>query len=166
MDDAPKLTAAHASAALLVLEDGRYVLQLRDDKPEIWYPAHWGCFGGAADPGEEPADTLRREIREELALEIDTPRWFTRFVFDLRSICSIECKRDYFIVEVAHEDVATCRLGEGAAIQAFTAEVALRDLRLVPYDSFAIFLHSQRGRFAVEAYPQCRQNDRLDRCRR
>src|SRR6202040_721869 len=88
MDDVPKLRAADASAALLVLEDGRYLLQLRDDKPEIWYPAHWGCFGGAADPGEKPADTVRREIREELALEIDTPRWFTRFVFDLRNIGS------------------------------------------------------------------------------
>jgi 8-oxo-dGTP pyrophosphatase MutT (NUDIX family) len=150
MTDVPKLRTASASAALLVLEDGRYVLQLRDDKPEIWYPAHWGCFGGAADPGEEPVETLRREMREELALEIGKPRWFTRFVFDLRAIGSIECKRDYFIVEATVEAFATCRLGEGAAVEAFTAEVALRDLRLVPYDSFAIFLHSQRGRFTEE----------------
>jgi 8-oxo-dGTP pyrophosphatase MutT (NUDIX family) len=153
MSRVPKLRAADASAALLVLEDGRYVLQLRDDKPEIWYPAHWGCFGGAADPGEEPAATLRREIREELALEIATPRWFTRFVFDLRAIGSVKCNRDYFIVEVTHEALAACRLGEGAAIQSFTAEVALRDLRLVPYDSFAIFLHSHQGRFAAENSP-------------
>jgi len=151
MNGVPKLRAGDASAALLVLEDGRYVLQLRDDKPEIWYPAHWGCFGGAAEPGEEPADTLRREIREELALEIGTPRWFTRFVFDLRAIGSIQCNRDYFVVEATQETFATCRLGEGAALQAFSAEMALRDLRLVPYDSFAIFLHSQRGRFAAES---------------
>jgi 8-oxo-dGTP pyrophosphatase MutT (NUDIX family) len=77
-----KLTAGNASAALLVLDDGRYLLQLRDDKPGIWYPGHWGCFGGAADPGEEAVATLRRELREELALEVHDPEWFTRFVFD------------------------------------------------------------------------------------
>jgi 8-oxo-dGTP pyrophosphatase MutT (NUDIX family) len=141
----PKLTAGNASAALLVLADGRYLLQLRDDKPGIWYPGHWGCFGGAADPGEEAVTTLRRELREELALEVHDPEWFTRFVFDLRAIGSTECRRDYFVVPVTRDALASCVLGEGAAFRAFTAEIALRDLRLVPYDSFAIFLHSQRG---------------------
>jgi 8-oxo-dGTP pyrophosphatase MutT (NUDIX family) len=145
VNPAPKLSAGDASAALLVLEDGRYLLQLRDDKPGIWYPGHWGCFGGAADPGEDAAATLRRELREELALEVRDPQWFTRFVFDLRAIGSTECRRDYFVVPVTHEALATCILGEGAAFRAFTAEIALGELRLVPYDSFAIFLHSQRG---------------------
>jgi 8-oxo-dGTP pyrophosphatase MutT (NUDIX family) len=144
----PKLTAGNASAALLVLEDGQYLLQLRDDKPGIWYPGHWGCFGGAAEPGEDAATTLRRELREELALEIHDPEWFTRFVFDLRAIGSTECRRDYFVVTITRESLASCILGEGAAFRAFPAETALRDLRLVPYDSFAIFLHSQRGGIA------------------
>lgn len=145
MNAPPKLTAGNASAALLVLDDGRYLLQLRDDKPGIWYPGHWGCFGGAADPGEDAAATLRRELREELALEIDNPEWFTRFVFDLRAMGSTECRRDYFVVPVTSDALAACVLGEGAAFRPFTAEVALRDLRLVPYDSFAIFLHSQKA---------------------
>jgi 8-oxo-dGTP pyrophosphatase MutT (NUDIX family) len=146
MTPPPKLTAGNASAALLVLEDGRYVLQLRDDKPGIWYPGHWGCFGGATDPGEDAAATLRRELREELALEVHDAEWFTRFVFDLRAIGSTESRRDYFVVAITADALASCILGEGSAFCAFPAEVALRDLRLVPYDSFAIFLHSQRSR--------------------
>jgi len=145
MNAPPKLTAGNASAALLVLEDGRYLLQLRDDKPGIWYPGHWGCFGGAADPGEDAAATLRRELREELAIEFHNPEWFTRFVFGLRAMGSTECRRDYFVVPVTRDALAACVLGEGAAFCAFTAEIALRDLRLVPYDSFAIFLHSKRA---------------------
>jgi 8-oxo-dGTP pyrophosphatase MutT (NUDIX family) len=145
---APRLTAGDASAALLILEDGRYLLQLRDDRPDIWYPGHWGCFGGAADLGEDPAAALRRELREELAIEIAELRWFTRFVFDLRSLGPIECTRDYYVVPLTREAHARCRLGEGAGFDAFPAEVALRDLRLVPYDSFAIFLHSQQHRLA------------------
>ena len=41
------LRPAHAVAALLQLADSRYVMQLRDAKPNIFYPDHWGFFGGA-----------------------------------------------------------------------------------------------------------------------
>jgi 8-oxo-dGTP pyrophosphatase MutT (NUDIX family) len=63
----PMLRPAHAVAALLQLSDGRYVMQLRDSNPNIFYPDHWGCFGGAVDPGEAPAVALVRELREEHA---------------------------------------------------------------------------------------------------
>ena len=45
------LKPSDAVAALQVREDGRYVMQLRDAKPNIFYPDHWGCFGGAVDAG-------------------------------------------------------------------------------------------------------------------
>ena len=37
--------AQDAVAGILVLEDGRYLMQLRDDIPGIFYPDHWGLFG-------------------------------------------------------------------------------------------------------------------------
>ena len=60
------LRPAHAVAALLQLSDGRYLMQLRDSNPDIFYPEHWGCFGGAVDPGEAPTAALVRELKEEL----------------------------------------------------------------------------------------------------
>ena len=42
-----ELTPSDAAVALIVLDDGRYLLQLRDQKPKIFYPGHWGLFGGA-----------------------------------------------------------------------------------------------------------------------
>jgi 8-oxo-dGTP pyrophosphatase MutT (NUDIX family) len=145
MNPPPGLTPNDASAALILPEDGGYLLQLRDDKPEIWYPGHWGCFGGASEPGEDPAEALCRELWEELGIQIQPPRWFTRFVFDLRGLGSVLCARDYFIVELSRAQLAACRLGEGADFRAFPAEMAL-NLKLVPYDSFAIFLHAQQDR--------------------
>ncbi|MFL6930718.1 MAG: hypothetical protein ACJ8FK_12480, partial [Xanthobacteraceae bacterium] len=50
------LSAGDAAAALLVLEDARYLLQLRDDIPPIWYPGHWGLFGGGVDAGEDAVE--------------------------------------------------------------------------------------------------------------
>jgi 8-oxo-dGTP pyrophosphatase MutT (NUDIX family) len=80
------LTAGDAAAALLVLEDGQYLLQLRDDIPPIWYPGHWGLFGGGVDPGEDALAALRRELREELGLDMGEARHFVRFDFDLTSM--------------------------------------------------------------------------------
>src|SRR5215472_2096148 len=95
------LTTSDAAAALLVLEDGRYLLQLRDDIPQIWYPGHWGLFGGAVDPGEDAVAALRRELREELDFEFTEARHFVRFDFDLTPIGLERYFRTYYEVPVA-----------------------------------------------------------------
>src|SRR3954470_23042017 len=66
LDSEHPLQVMNAVAALLVLDDGRYILQLRDNKPQIFYPDHWGLFGGAVDEGEHEVEALQRELREEL----------------------------------------------------------------------------------------------------
>src|SRR5437899_12475439 len=100
-DRGGRLIGADAVAALLVLDDGSYVLQHRDDKPDIWYPDHWGCFGGAVDPGEEPLAALRRELYEELELEFDEAEYFTRFDFDLTRLGAARCYRIFYVVRVS-----------------------------------------------------------------
>src|SRR5262244_3716729 len=47
LTDSHPLRGEDAVAAIITVEDGRYLMQLRDDKPRIFYPGHWGCFGGA-----------------------------------------------------------------------------------------------------------------------
>ena len=77
------LRASSAVAAIVVVDRERYLMQLRDDIPNIWYPGHWGLFGGAVDAGEDEIAALRRELREELELELQTAELFVRFDFDL-----------------------------------------------------------------------------------
>ncbi|MEX2227899.1 MAG: NUDIX domain-containing protein [Dehalococcoidia bacterium] len=55
------------ATALLVGADGRFLLQHRDDKPEIANPGKWGSFGGEIEPGETPDEGFLREMEEELA---------------------------------------------------------------------------------------------------
>src|SRR6476620_6979367 len=78
------LKPANAAVALIVDEDGRYLVQLRDSKPTIFFPDHWGCFGGALEPGETDEHCLQREIDEELGLDLRqcAVRPFTTFTFD------------------------------------------------------------------------------------
>ena len=46
--------------------DGKFLLQLRDQKPDIIYPGHWGAFGGEINSGETPEAGGMRELREEI----------------------------------------------------------------------------------------------------
>ena len=92
------LSTGHAVAALLVLEDGRYIMQLRDDLPNIWYPGHWGLFGGGIDEGEDEFTALQRELREELELEVTEARLFATIDYDLQPIGLDRYSRKYYEV--------------------------------------------------------------------
>jgi 8-oxo-dGTP pyrophosphatase MutT (NUDIX family) len=142
-----KLRGADAVAALLLTEDGRYIMQLRDPKPEIFYPDHWGCFGGAVDAGEAPAQTLRRELREELEFTPTAARRFTRFDFDFRPLGQARVYRIYYEVPVSAEAYSRFVLHEGAQFRAFAAADLLSEPRVTPYDAFAVWMHWKRERF-------------------
>src|SRR5260221_707271 len=62
----PDRTASIA-VGLIVADDGRLLLQHRDDKPGIFDPGLWGSFGGRIEPYETPDDGFLRELREELS---------------------------------------------------------------------------------------------------
>jgi 8-oxo-dGTP pyrophosphatase MutT (NUDIX family) len=144
------LRPAHAVAALLQLADGRYLMQLRDSKADIFYPDHWGCFGGAVDAGETPIAALVRELAEELQIEVrpaDAIR-FTEFTFDFAFAGDGIRRRTYYAVTLPQSDLGGLVLGEGAELAAFDAETLLAMPRVVPYDAFALWMHHARGRVA------------------
>ena len=141
-------------AALILLEDETYLLQHRDDVPGIWYPGHWGCFGGSVEPGEAPLDALHRELYEELELPPRAAEYFTRLDFDLEPLGAGRHHRLYYVVRLGHAERARLVLHEGQDVRAFPGEVALHDLRTVPYDAFALFLHHARHRIAGEDEPR------------
>jgi 8-oxo-dGTP diphosphatase len=58
----------HVVSAAIV-QGGRILLAQR--APDSSFPWTWCTAGGKVEPGEAPIDALRRELREELALELD-----------------------------------------------------------------------------------------------
>src|SRR5947209_5793739 len=58
-------------AAAVILHDGRYLLTMR--KTNVHLSGLWEFPGGKREPGESLEDCLRREVREELGIEITEP---------------------------------------------------------------------------------------------
>ena len=139
------LTPGDAAVALLVLDDGRYLMQLRDQKAGIFYPGHWGCFGGALDPGETPEAGLRRELREELGVDVGACAYFTEFSFDFSPLGGRPVLRRFYEARVEASILPRLVLGEGAALRAFDGRQLLARERVTPYDALAIWMHLARG---------------------
>ena len=138
------LAPKDAVAALIVLEDGRYLLQQRDDIPGIFYPGYWGLFGGAIEAGESAADALVREVHEELAFQVESQCYFTKVVFDFDFAGIGRLDRLFFEVDMPVSALARLKLGEGRAFGAFTSDQVLAEPRIVPYDAFALWQHINR----------------------
>lgn len=135
--------------AFILIHGGRYLLQRRDALPHIFFPGHWGLFGGALEPGETAVQALQRELMEEIRIAFDPAgmRFFTRFECDFGIKGEPPIKRTYFEMG-PFEETILCRidLQEGAAAAAFTAREALGSLCLTPHDKFALWMHANRAR--------------------
>lgn len=65
--------------ALIFDRDGKLLVYLRDDKPDIPFPNHWDFFGGHVEDGETPEQALEREVKEEIGVHLTGWKFFRRY---------------------------------------------------------------------------------------
>ena len=119
-------------------------MQLRDHNPEIPFPGFFCFFGGELELGEEPKAGLRRELREELDLEVEAGdiSYFSQFVFDAIYTDGGIRQRYYFEIPIDPGVINTLVLHEGAGMRLMTAgDIAEETLRFVPYDLAILRMH-------------------------
>ena len=112
----PVLQSAHA----ILLLDGQYILQLRDDKPDIAASGQWTLFGGMKVDDETPSKSIRREIFEELSIQPKEFRylWFIDYVAEFEQ----ERIRSWFFSADVKEVWPQHKLMEGQDVGIFTYE--------------------------------------------
>lgn len=145
--EASSLTPKNASAAIITVGD-KYLLQHRDPIPNIFYPDHWGLFGGALEEEESYDTALQRELKEELCIEIPIGELslFTEMSFTLNFKEGMHFLRKFFHIEITEEKFSQSSLQEGADMKLFSKEELFDYPRLTPYDEFAIWLHISQNR--------------------
>lgn len=66
----------------MAADTGRVLLNLRASHKT--HSHHWSLWGGMSEPGESPAETLRREISEEMGT-VETTRIYPFDVYESRA---------------------------------------------------------------------------------
>ena len=143
----PRLVPVAAVAALMVTPDGRYLMQHRDDLPGIFFPGFWGCFGGGIEPGENPAEALRRELAEELDHAPRAVEHFATLGLDFSFAGHGVLPRHFFTVPIEEGEVGAMRLAEGQGFGLIPGAAILTTPRIVPYDATVVWQHLSRSRF-------------------
>ncbi len=133
-----------ASAIILHYKD-RVLLQKRDNKEGIFYPSYWGLFGGAREKKEMYLTNIKREIHEELNLDLIEKN--IQYFFQLKIEFPITKKkykmvnRRFYIYEINNISNFKSKiiLNEGQKFSFFDKKKYL-NLQITPYDRFALDL--------------------------
>jgi 8-oxo-dGTP pyrophosphatase MutT (NUDIX family) len=150
MAPGPRLHPSDAVAAIILVPAQGYLLQLRDNRPDIFFPDHWGLFGGAIEAGEDEDAALRRELLEEIGFEVapGAAQYVTRVDFDWNRPGCGRTTRAFYEVTMSAERVGSLILREGAALRVFSPADLPALPRVTPYDAFGLWFHINRDRIA------------------
>jgi len=131
------------SAAVMPTPDGRYLMQLRDDKRGILLPDHWALFGGSVDVGETADEAMRRELREELEFQAREVIPLTEMTVVLPLSPPRRDRLCFYLVPILEEEVARMVQHEGAGKRLFTPEELSAERRVAPWDLAAVLMHAR-----------------------
>ena len=143
MSGAPDI-ARWCAAALLVTPDGRYLMQLRDDKPTILLPGHWALFGGTVDAAETATAAMRRELIEELEFAATDISAFSEMIVELPFAPPRFDRMSFFVVPITARQEQAMVQHEGAGRRLFTPEELARERRVAPWDLAAVLMHARQ----------------------
>jgi 8-oxo-dGTP pyrophosphatase MutT (NUDIX family) len=128
------------AGVILLTNDGRFILQLRDDKPGIVDPGKLSIFAGRVEAGEDMLTAARRELFEETTLRDVPLEFFQSFEKDparhgAPGICHIYVAKD---IDPAMVDVHE---GQGYRLRSID-EISEEDTALIAYDILTAFAAS------------------------
>lgn len=100
-------------AAILQSPQGQVLLQQRDNKPDLPFAGYWTLPGGKVEAGEEPADAIKREVQEEIGLEVTLKLWK---VYERPSPTSITIIQYVFAGQI-DQPISRLAVNEGQALR-------------------------------------------------
>jgi 8-oxo-dGTP diphosphatase len=123
---------------ILMNNEKKFLLCLRDDKPTIPFPNHWSMLGGGAEQDETLIEALKREIKEEIDYDLNSPIIFLGCFEDLSSKHTV-----YVYKSKINKKLDELKLTEGQRLGYFNFEEAMQ-LRLP--DIMKNFLIKNKGK--------------------
>ncbi len=122
----------------IIVKDNKYLLQLRDNKKNIFFPNFWGLFGGRLEKDETFENAIIREIKEETNLDVRAQKKIFKTQYKMiglkkkRELNYCECQ----VVKNNNKII----LSEGKKYNFFLFE-QIKRLKIIPMDFVAISTH-------------------------
>jgi 8-oxo-dGTP diphosphatase len=113
-----KANKGKGTSIIFLNRENKVLLLLRDNKKEIPFPNCWDIPGGRVEEGETPEDAIKREMLEELELELHDPALFKVYELGDRIEHSFWQRADFGISKIP--------LHEGQRLRWFTQEEIIR----------------------------------------
>ena len=135
--------SAKNASAIIIYYKNRVFINLRSKNKKIFYPNHWGCFGGAKNRKESYLMAALRELYEET--QIKTNKNNLKFFFNLDFTIPSSYKkirRNFYLFKIKNIKLFNKNfyLSEGVKAKFFTKTDFLKIKKFVPYDKLAIDL--------------------------
>lgn len=120
-----KTQKTQGTSIIFLNSENKVLLFLRDDNKDIPFPNCWDILGGRVEEGETPEEAIKREMLEELELELHNPILFGIFDMDDRIENTFWQRADF--------DISQMPLHEGKCLQWFAQE----EINLMPNEKIA-----------------------------
>ena len=135
----------HASAVIIYFKE-KILLVLRSNNKKIFYPNHYGLFGGAKEKNETYLGAAKRELLEETNINIlkQDIKYLLDINFSFPSSKLINRKIYTYQINDLKKFKKTFILGEGVSQKFFTYNQIKNLPNIVPYDKLAIDLFFAR----------------------
>ena len=141
----------HGAKAAILMGD-RVLITLRDDFDWIAWPGHWDFVGGEREGEETAQETLARETREEVGLNLRAAEWLWEAPFP--SFQVPDRSSWFFVLRLAAEAARGIRMeDEGQGWMLVRPETLLTMPKVVPSlrDRFAWWWEGDRAAVASSA---------------
>lgn len=93
-----------------LINNGKVLTILRDNIPNIPYPNMWDLAGGGRENEESPYETMRREVLEEL--NIDIPESNVVWVKHYESVTKPGKKSVFMVANISDHQIESIKFGE------------------------------------------------------
>jgi 8-oxo-dGTP pyrophosphatase MutT (NUDIX family) len=130
------------AGVILLSPQNNFILQLRDDKPNIADPGKLSIFAGRLLEGESPEDAARRELFEETGLRPDALEFFVAYEKDPARHGAPGVSHIYVAKDV---DPSKLEVHEGQGWREVApTELTEENTALISYDILRAYVNSQR----------------------
>jgi len=117
-----------AVSVIPINAEGKILLQLRDDRPDINYPNCWTIFGGAVESNETPDQAIQRKLLENIEFELPLRLWKVQTI-PIKLNGQSMIVESYTYVGFIDRDTPEIKLNKGQTLDYFGPE-DLDDLKI------------------------------------